>query len=188
MGSVRSRRAPRPLDDRTLRELALAYVGRFATTRSKLQQYLRRKVRERGWSGQTEPEIAAIAEAFADQGYIDDSSFALAKAQSLTARGYGPRRVVDSLRRAGVAGDDGSAAIEHSEDQAVAAALRFAERRRFGPFATVPTKDLRQREKALGAMIRAGHSFALAKAILDWPVEAPLDLGEIADRARRSAA
>ena len=39
-------RKPRPpLNSEKLNELALAYVGRFATTRAKLRSYLKRKVR-----------------------------------------------------------------------------------------------------------------------------------------------
>jgi regulatory protein len=57
-----------PLDEGRLNELALRYVGRFATTRAKLRSYLGRKLRERGWDGTREPEIAANAERFAAQG------------------------------------------------------------------------------------------------------------------------
>ena len=181
-------RTPRPLDENSLRELALAYVGRFATTRAKLGHYLSRKIRERGWAGDRNPDVAALAESFSEQGYIDDSGYALAKAQALTARGYGPRRVATTLRSAGVEGEDGAAALDHCEQDAVEAALRFANRRRFGPFATGTTQDAKQRERALAAMIRAGHRFDVAKAILDWPLEVPIDVGEIADRTRRTAA
>src|SRR5215213_11410991 len=110
MEPTRRRKALRPLDDRRLEELALRYVGRFATTRAKLRSYLARKLRERGWDGEREPDVAAIAERFADRGYVDDSSFALAKSQSLTARGYGKRRVLDVLKVAGVEEEQGTAA------------------------------------------------------------------------------
>ena len=48
--------------------------------------------------------------------------------------------------------------------EAVDAALRFAERRRMGPFASAAA-DRAQREKWIAAMIRAGHGFGLARAI-----------------------
>jgi len=166
----RKPRKPRPpLDERILSELALSYVGRFATTRAKLRTYLARKLRERGWSGPREPDLAELAERFASQGYIDDASYALAKAQSLTSRGYGKRRLNDKLRAAGVAEDDGAAARDHSDQEAVASALKFAERRRIGPFAERAEADPKQREKAIAAMVRAGHSFALARRIATLP-------------------
>jgi len=65
MEPSRRRNASPKLDESRLNELALRYVGRFATTRAKLRTYLERKVRERGWSGDSEPDPAAIAERFA---------------------------------------------------------------------------------------------------------------------------
>jgi len=163
--AVRAPRRPkRPLDESRLQELGLAYVGRFATTRAKLRAYLQRKIRERGWEGQREPDLAAIAERLAEQGFIDDAVYADAKARSLTARGYGKQRVVQALRGAGVDEQDSEEARRLSDDEAVSAALRFAERRRIGPFrASAP--DLKEREKGIAAMVRAGHGFDLARAI-----------------------
>lgn len=164
-----ARSGPRPrreLDEQTLGALALRYVERFATTRFKLGAYLKRKLRERGWSGERPPAPDAIVERFADQGYVDDAAFALAKARSLGQRGYGRRRINDTLRVAGVGEEDGAAARDHAEADAVSAALRFAERRRIGPFAVAAPADSKARDKALGAMLRAGHGFALARAII----------------------
>jgi regulatory protein len=166
MNPQRTCRAAKPLDQSALNELALRYVGRFATTRAKLRSYLARKVRERGWEGPGEPEVGRLAERFAELGYVDDRSFALAKSQSLTARGYGKRRVMDALRAAGVEEAEGAAARDHAQAEAAAAALRFAQRRRIGPFAAAPETDPGKREKALAAMIRAGHGYTLARSIL----------------------
>jgi regulatory protein len=178
-----SRRAP-PLDDRKLNELALTYVGRFSTTRAKLKSYLRRKIRERGWEGAREPDLGAIAERFAEQGYIDDAAYALAKSQALTGRGYGKRRVLQTLRSAGVEEEHSEAARAHADGEALSAALRFAERRRIGPFASAPASEPKDREKALGAMIRAGHAFALAREIVRLAPGEEIDLAYLAERAR----
>lgn len=182
-----ARRSPRPrppLDERSLSELALSYVGRFSTTRAKLRSYLERKVRERGWSEERDPDLAAMAERFAAQGYIDDAGFALSQAHGLSARGYGKRRLVQKLRSAGVEEDDGAAAREHSEAEAVTSALRFAERRRIGPFSKGATGDRKQREKWIAAMLRAGHSFGLTRAIVDLPPGASLDKAALTDHAQ----
>lgn len=177
------RRVPSPLDSAALDQLALTYVGRFATTRAKLRIYLGRKLRERGWSGASEPDLESIAERLADQGYIDDSGFALAKSRALSRRGYGKRRVLTALRAAGVAEEDGAGARDHADSETVAAALRFAERRHLGPFARTRADDPRDREKALGAMVRAGHGFALARAIVELAPGAEVDVDVLADIA-----
>jgi regulatory protein len=179
MKPSRRRTALPPLDEARLNELALRYVGRFATTRAKLRSYLLRKLRERGWQDVREPDVTAIAEQFAERGYIDDSSYALAKSQSLTGRGYGTKRVLEKLRAAGIEEDDGLAAREHAEDEAIAAAVRFAQRRRIGPFAKSDPKDSKERDKAIAAMIRAGHSFEIARALIALPTGQDLNIEQI---------
>lgn len=165
--ATQQRRRPRPpLDAARLEEMALNYVGRFATSRAKLMAYLARKLRERGWDGQGEPPLEAVADKLVRLGYVDDRAFALAKARALTGRGYGERRVRQALTFAGIAEDDGAEARCLAEEEAVAAALRFARRRAIGPFASI-VADPNQRERALAAMIRAGHRFGIARAIID---------------------
>ncbi|HET9811921.1 MAG TPA: regulatory protein RecX [Sphingomicrobium sp.] len=180
MGQGRRRRERPPLDSEKLRELALAYVGRFATTRAKLRSYLGRKVRERGWAGQEAPDVDAIADRLASLGYVDDAAYALSKSRSLTGRGYGLGRVRQSLRAAGIGEQDSAPARAHAEDEKVESALRFARRRRIGPFAA-ESADRDQRQKALAAMVRAGHGFGLAKAILSLEPGSAIDLESLAE-------
>ena len=180
--TVRKVRKQRPpLTPGALNELALSYVGRFATTRAKLCQYLTRKIRERGWDGERPPDLQSVADQFARRGYIDDAAYAVAKSQALTGRGYGARRVDQSLRSAGVEESDAAAAREIARDGSLASALRFAQRRRIGPYATEQS-DPKGRERALAAMVRAGHDFATARAIVDMPPGDPADPDEAGNR------
>ncbi|HVF36897.1 MAG TPA: RecX family transcriptional regulator [Sphingomicrobium sp.] len=135
--------------------------------------YLRRKLRERGWSGNRDPDLAALCEKLAELGYVDDRAFALACSRSLTGRGYGERRVQQALSLAGIGDEEGVEARDHAAKEAVDAALRFARRRSLGPYAT-ERQDSAKRDKALAAMVRAGHRFALARAVVDLaPGEQP---------------
>lgn len=177
------KRKPRPpLDAEKLNELALAYVGRFATTRAKLRSYLMRKVRERGWDGGPAVDLEGLAERFAAQGYVNDAAYALSKSRSLTVRGYGLKRVDQSLHMAGVEEADAAPARDFARSEAVESALRFAERRHLGPFAS-QVMDRKSRERALGAMIRAGHGFSLARVILDLPPGADIDLEDLSENS-----
>ncbi len=162
----KQRKPPRPLDPGRLQELAVAYVGRFATTRAKLATYLRRKIQEKGWDGASPPDIEALVERLAGLGYVDDAAFALSKARSLGARGYGERRVDMALRQAGVGERDGAPAKEEASGGALAAAVRYAQRRRLGPFA-LQLPDPKGRDRALAGMIRAGHGFDLARRLVE---------------------
>ncbi len=168
------RKPPRPLDPARLEELAVAYVGRFATTRAKLAFYLVRKLREKGWDGGVPPAIEPLVEKLARLGYVDDAAFAVAKARMLGQRGYGERRVGAALRQAGVGETDGAPARALAIDGAAAAAVRYAQRRRLGPFAHA-APDPKQRQRALAAMIRAGHGFDLARRLIDLVPDATVD-------------
>ena len=166
-------KAQPPLTAAKLEEMALRYVGRFATSRAKLHAYLQRKLRERGWSGEGAPPLGALADKCVRLGYVDDHAFALSKARSLSGRGYGARRVNQALAVAGIDEEAGADARDLAEHEAVTSALRFAKRRAIGPYASEEL-DADRRERALAAMIRAGHRFPLARAIIDLkPGESP---------------
>ena len=152
-----------PLDAASLDRLALRYVERFATTRSRLAQYLVRKIRERGWEGAS-ADPAAVAEKLAELGYIDDRAFGEARAAAMGRRGLGKRRVTGALHQAGIVEEDRDAIVSAVEDRALETALAFARRRRIGPFALVRA-ERPEREKHIAAMIRGGHDFTLSRRI-----------------------
>jgi regulatory protein len=159
------RKPPAKLDQARLEELALSYVARFATSRTKLARYLERKLRERGWNEENPPDISVLIEKHADLGYLDDEAFARARSGDLMRRGYGPRRVQEALGMAGIAGNirenlrPDVPEIRHS-------ALLLARKRRFGPFGELPL-DPDKRQKQLAAMARAGHDFGDAARLVD---------------------
>lgn len=163
----RERRPPPPLDGPALERMALRYVERFATTRGKLTDYLRRKIRERGWEGAA-ADPAALAERMASLGYVDDLAWAQAKAASLGRRGLGARRVAGALMQARVEEEDREAVAPDVAERSVDAALVFARRKRLGPWAR-DVADRAGREKQLAAMLRAGHPLDLSRRILALP-------------------
>jgi regulatory protein len=160
-----ARRAPKPLDAARLEALALAYVARFATSAGKLAAYLKRKLRERGWDGEGEAPVAALVARFVASGYVDDSAFARARSTGLLRRGYGARRIEQTL---GAAGIDEAVRAEARAGPAEQrrAALALARKRRFGPFGEGQA-DRALREKQLAAMLRAGHPLDIARQMVN---------------------
>jgi len=152
------------MDMAALEQVAVAYAGRYATTRAKLRAYLERKIREQGWAGAGEPPVARIVERMAALSYVDDRAFAEARGAALTRRGYGERRVREALRAAGIEEKDSEGARADAARHAWAAALRFAERRRIGAFAP-DEADRAARDKAFAAMLRAGHPGDIARRL-----------------------
>ncbi|MGD9664307.1 MAG: regulatory protein RecX [Novosphingobium sp.] len=163
----RPRKARKPLDSKGFEEIALAYVARFSTTSTKLESYLARKLRERGWDADSGPmpDPAVISARFVALGYVDDAAYARARAGGLLRRGYGPRRISQALSAAGVdAADRADVAPDAVAERQ--AALILARKRRFGPFGP-GEPDRKLREKQIAAMLRAGHRLENACALVD---------------------
>lgn len=170
MTKRREKTPPKPLDSASLRELAFAYVARFATSRARLGGYLARKLRERGWQDAKSADPAALVAQMAERGYIDDAGYAAMKAGSLLRRGYGKRRVANMFYADGIDEDDRREADALCAAERISAIVALARRRRFGPFADTIADD-KTRERQLAALIRAGHEFGLAKKLLDLRCE-----------------
>ncbi|WP_404712340.1 RecX family transcriptional regulator [Sphingomonas sp. MMS24-J13] len=163
--SSEGRRAPAPIDAAKLEALALAYVGRYATTRAKLGQYLDRKLAQRGWDGEAAADVASIVDRCARLGYVDDVAFAAARGASLARRGYGARRVAQALRAAGIDADDAAPVERAARDDALRAAIAYAKRRRIGPFSNNSNDDARTRQRGFAALLRAGHDPEIARHV-----------------------
>lgn len=160
------------LDSAALERLAIRYVERFATSRTKLVRYLERKLRERGWSEERAPAVDTLAARLVALGYIDDAAYAAARERSMARRGLGGRRIAGALAADGIDGDL-RAAVTEAHDR-IASAIALARRRRLGPFGP-PLVDAKARERAMAAFMRAGHAPALARRILDTSDETGLD-------------
>ncbi len=165
-----------PLHEAALRDLALHYAARFATTGARLEQYLARKLKERGVAedadGRTvQIDIPALVARLVELGYVDDDAYARARARDLGARGYGGRRVEQVLRFAGV-GEGLRQAHAPGEAAGRKAAALMAQKKRLGPWSgekAAPVDALARRkahEKAVAAMLRAGHQYDHVRFIL----------------------
>lgn len=166
-GRRRERTPPPPLDGPGLEALALTYVARFATSKGKLSDYLKRKVRERGWADGAEPaDIAAIAARLAERGYVNDAGYAQAQGEGLRRRGYGARRIESALDHAGIAPALRIAA-RGTETERRRAALAFARRKRIWPYSAMRPDQPAVRQKQMAAFLRAGHGLDHVRRVMD---------------------
>jgi regulatory protein len=168
---ARERAKPKPLDATRLRDLAIHYVSRYSTTSGKLTDYVKRKLRERGWSGEAPPDVAALVGEFAGLGYVDDAGYARSKAAALVRRGYGPNRVKAALLQSRVSADL-AAETSHQDDEVQReSAIAYARRKRIGPYSQ-QVADRAQAMKWYAQMSRAGHRHDIIRAVLsavpDW--------------------
>jgi len=145
---------------------AAGIVLRCLDRRAKLLAYLQRKLQERGWAGEGPPLPEQLVDRLAELRYVDDRSFAVMKSASLARRGYGARRVAETLRADGIAAADREEADAHTDAETWTTADRFARRKRLGPYAPA-RPDPKQREKWIAAFLRAGHSYDTARRWTD---------------------
>ena len=171
-----AKRAKPPLDAGSLRDLALSYAARYASTGARLEAYLARKLKERGIAEDAEGravaiDIPALVARLVELGYVDDAAYARMRARDLGARGYGARRVEQALWAAGV---DEAVREEAAPGEAARrrAAVTMARKRRLGPYgagrddAADPLAHRKAREKAIATMLRAGHDYDDVRFIL----------------------
>ena len=186
-GTAKSRRRVRPRWQ-GLDQLALRYVGRFATTRAKLRAYLARKVRERGWDGAANPIWTRSRSISRRLGYVDDAAYAMAKSHALTGAVFGKRAASEQLHVAGIGEEDGERRATMPMPRRSLPLCVSPSAGRLGRSRPRRVTDPGQRQKALAAMTCAGHGFGLARAIVGLRPGMPIDHEELAERFRNNPA
>ncbi|NQV83006.1 MAG: regulatory protein RecX [Rhodospirillales bacterium] len=175
---------PKKVTAQYLENSALYYLSRFATSSENLRRVMMRKVVKSARHHDADPDegkvlVDAMIERFLRSGLLDDGGYARARAASLHQRGNSTRIIRGKLKQKGLdteAIEFALAALrDDDENPERTAAIRFARRRRLGPFATRKPED-GQREKHLAAMARAGFSYDLARRIIDTEDEDDLQL------------
>jgi len=165
---------PRKATARHLENSALYYLQRFATSSENLKRVLMRKVARSAYVHDTdvaegEAFVQDLITRFQSSGLLDDAVFALGRAEILHRRGNSGRQIRAKLRQKGVADeaiDTALAALGDDGEAELTAALNYAKRRRFGPFA-IKKPAPEQLQKQLASMARAGFSYNVAKKTLE---------------------
>lgn len=181
------RRRPRKLTRSRLRNGALYHLERYGSSEAQLRRVLRRRV-DRSLAAHAADEDdggdeRAVWIAYVDEllvelkglGLIDDARLAAARARSLQQRGRSRAAIRANLRAKGLSSavvDDALDALEGDGERH--AAIRFAKRRRLGPFAP-PEVRAERRRRHLAAMGRAGFDYGLARSIVEGDADELLE-------------
>lgn len=171
--------AQKPVHVRMMNK-AVHYLSRYTTSRHKLAQILRRYASRKLEEHDPQDINAAIQQTLnkcSQLGYIDDRQFAVTTARSQRRFGRSQAAIKQRLRQHAL--DDGiieqalAEADEDIIDGDLKAAIRFAQRRRLGPFANRTSgsqqnlDSQRRRQRDLGAFARAGFSMTTSLKILE---------------------
>jgi regulatory protein len=160
------------MTETSLAAAALFYLSRYASSSGNLRRVLMRKVaRSAAYYGDDpaalRPIVDTLVARHADTGAVNDALYAESQTRSLRRRGGSARAIAQRLTAKGVPAEivaDTAAALAE-EDGEFSAAIRFARRRRLGPFRTSARTENRQRDMA--ALGRAGFDYPVAESVID---------------------
>lgn len=157
-----------------LQKAAFTYLERYASSVEALRRVLLRRVERAARAGAIErpdgrARVDEVVSWLQAQRLLDDRAYADARARSLGREGRSRAMIAQRLAAKGVEAEVVAAALENLATDGhtdLAAALRFARRRRLGPFRAAAERAGR-RERDLAALGRAGFSYEIARQVVD---------------------
>lgn len=174
----RKKRDPRKITPSYLNNYAMFYLERFSSSSANLKKILMRRVNKSvPFHGEPSMEAATtmvddVVTKLLDLNIIDDALYAKSRTTSFRRAGNSKRQISAKLFAKGLETDQIEAAITvvdkaHAfENPELSAAIRYAQRRRIGPYRTRPSTDPDQAKKDLAKLARGGFSFEIAKKAL----------------------
>ena len=174
----RGRRRPRRATAEHLRNWALHYLERYATSSAHLRRLMQVKLERsraahgaEGTAGAS--EVEALIGRLKTMGLLDDAAFARGRARALHRRGSSARAIRAALTQKGVEMeivDSALAALlDEAEEPELAAALAYARRRRLGPYRADAALRTAMRERDLAALGRRGFGYEVARRVIEAP-------------------
>ncbi|MEH6524910.1 MAG: regulatory protein RecX [Sneathiella sp.] len=170
----KKQRKPKEPTARWLRNQALRYLDRFATSTGKMHHHLFRKSQpalalfdldEAELRASIDVEIAKLV----DSGFINDQEYAASKARIMAKQGKSLNQIRRKLMDLEVSEDIQEAAIsglgEDSEGLDMVAAALYVRKRKFGPYKPEESRQARW-EKEMSSLARNGFSYTVASVVL----------------------
>lgn len=161
-----------------IQNAAYRYLERYATSEENLKFILRRKVERIVVNHKDSEKIRQDAAQWIEDvvqkavkiGLVDDLLYATSKMNTFMASGNSISIIKNKLRAKGVQQEVIAAVIEAAKEQEpdinFKNAIKYAKRRRFGPF-RVREPEERTSDKEKAAMARAGFSYGEVKKVLE---------------------
>jgi len=181
-GKAKGRRQPLKATPEGLKRSALYYLERYDSSSGHLRRRLHQKIQLSAKVHGTDPEEGAEAverliARFTELGLLDDARYARERVRSLLTRGTSAAMIRSRLRAKSLPAELIDAALESDEnggrDRELLAALRYARRRRLGPYRLQDRAERRDRD--LATLGRQGFDYETARRIIDSEDPAALE-------------
>jgi regulatory protein len=165
---------PHKITESSLRNIALNYLHRYASSKENLKLVLRRRVTRSARFYDIDIKesciwIESLVEQLAKSGIVDDQIYAEGRMRSLFKRGVSPKNITQRLKQKGISCDLIQQVIAklytEISNPELSAAKQLVKRRRLGPYRQTNSRKERQ-GKDLAAVARAGFDFQTAHKVI----------------------
>ena len=169
-----NKKRPRKITESSLRNIALHYLQRYATSKENLKLILKRRIMNSAQYHEinlTESTVwvETLVEQLAKSGMVDDRTYAEGRMRTLFRRGESTKSISHRLKQKGVNSNLVQQVIAklytETPDPNLSAAKKLVRRRRLGPYRQPDTREGRQ-DKDLAAVARAGFDFQTARKVI----------------------
>jgi regulatory protein len=173
--------APRPSAEQIRKRLtkkAFHYLGRYASTSSRLESILRKFAQrklDRADPALLDQIIREVTERCIRSGYIDDEAFIRSQFRQGLRSGFSQRRILLKLAQRGISRDQAEAVMDEQTSRAadqrdieLAAALIYARKKSVGPYSRAEHHP-EDSQRHLARLARNGFAFDIAKQVIALP-------------------
>ncbi|MDD4555917.1 MAG: regulatory protein RecX [Alphaproteobacteria bacterium] len=170
-------RVLKKITQKRLHNIALYYLKRFETSTSNLKSVLRKRIDK--YAFQNPDYDKAEAYAWADEivadcekrGYVNDERYAGFRVGAYVNAGKSARYIKGKLREKGISEDTIEELLEEKEYSPFDAALRFAKKKRIGPYRVNEEDRVENKQKDLQKLALAGFDYDTASEVLEFELE-----------------
>jgi len=168
------KKIPRKITESSLRNIALNYLQRYASSKENLKSVLKRRVMRSALFHKIDIKevsiwIETLVEQLAKSGVVDDQTYAEGRMWALFRHGVSPKSISQRLIQKGVNSDFVQQVIAklytENPNPNLSAAKKLVKRRRLGPYRQPINREEHQ-GKDLAAVARAGFDFQTAHKVI----------------------
>ncbi|MBR1903798.1 MAG: regulatory protein RecX [Alphaproteobacteria bacterium] len=170
----RQRRPQKKITPKRLKNIGLFYLQRFESSVENLRTVLRKRVdayvRENKEFNKNEAYqwIEDVLTEFVNLHYLDDNRFAEMKVRNYLNAGKPVRYIQNKLREKGISAATTEAILATQEYDQTAMALKFAKRKKIGPYRADEKLRDEFHQKDMGTLVRAGFDYDVVCEILNY--------------------
>lgn len=167
----------RKITQKRLLNIALYYLKRFETSTENLKSVLKKRIEQYAFQNPDYDKAEAytwVEEIVADcekKGYVNDDRFAGFRVSAYLNAGKSAKYIKGKLKQKGISEESIENILEEREYSPFEVALKFAKKKRIGPYRLTEEDRAENKQKDLQKLAMAGFDFDTALEVLEFEIE-----------------